>query len=142
MGQVHFHTIGDVCDSKLEFGVIVAEFKDKWIFVRHRERDTWEIPGGHREKDENIDHTASRELFEETGAKKFIITPICDYSVTINNNTRFGRLFCSEIKELGELPNLEIEEIKLFNVLPENLTYPNIQKYLYEKVLLWKRQCE
>ncbi|OOM76445.1 hypothetical protein CLPUN_26770 [Clostridium puniceum] len=29
---------------KLEFAVISAFFQGKWIFVKHKKRDTWEIP--------------------------------------------------------------------------------------------------
>jgi len=32
-------------------------------------------------KDEDIMFTARRELFEETGAKKYSIVPVCIYSV-------------------------------------------------------------
>ena len=27
----------------------------KWVFCRHKERNTWEIPGGHREMGEAIE---------------------------------------------------------------------------------------
>lgn len=40
------------------------------------------MPGGHREANESIGETARRELCEETGATKFVITPICVYFVT------------------------------------------------------------
>ena len=40
----------------------------KWVFCKHKERDTYEVPGGHREAGENILETAKRELQEETGA--------------------------------------------------------------------------
>jgi 8-oxo-dGTP diphosphatase len=36
---------------------------------------------------------------------------------------------------MGELPNFEIEEIKFVDELPENLTYPDIQPHLFEKVI-------
>jgi len=38
------------------------------VFCKHKDRDTFEFPGGHREKDEKIEETAKRELWEETGA--------------------------------------------------------------------------
>ena len=52
-----------VKDETLKYAVIAARYKDKWVFVKHRERDTLEVPGGHREAGENIAQTAARELF-------------------------------------------------------------------------------
>ena len=134
MIKVNFHEINSVEDSKLHFAVIMARYKKKWIFVRHKERETWEIPGGHREQNENIHYTASRELIEETGAKDFNIIPVCIYSVYSIESQSFGQLFYSEISSLDELPNSEIGEIKLFDNIPKNLTYRLIQPYLFEKV--------
>ena len=44
-------------------------------------------------------------------------------------------MFYAEIKELGDLPESEIGEVKLFDALPEKLTYPEIQPYLYNIVV-------
>lgn len=139
MIKVDFHKIGEVKDDLLEFAVIVAEYKGKWIYVRHRERNTWEIPGGHREKNEEINKTAERELFEETGAQKFTIESVCSYSVTKNDVRTYGSLFYAKVNRLGELPESEIEEISLFDNLPDKLTYIEIQPYLSNKVLQWKK---
>ena len=38
------------------------------MFCKHRDRDTHEVPGGHREDGEEILETVKRELKEETGA--------------------------------------------------------------------------
>lgn len=133
--RVDSYEIGQVPEDSYRFAVIAACYQGKWVFVRHKERKTWEIPGGHREIGEDIKDTASRELFEETGAKVFEITPIFDYSVTVDDRPSFGRLFYSEIEELGRLPDMEIGEVKLFSELPQNLTYPGIQPYLFEKTL-------
>ena len=61
--------------------MIIAKTEGKWVFCRHRERDTYEIPGGHREPGETVLEAARRELQEETGATTFDIKPICVYSV-------------------------------------------------------------
>jgi len=134
MIKVNFYDLNEELDSKLLYAVIMARYKDKWIFVRHKERTTWEIPGGHREENENINNTASRELFEETGAKNFDIKPVCIYSVDKGEGETFGQLFCGEITHLGELPDSEIGEIKLSDSIPKKLTYPLIQPYLFKKV--------
>ena len=75
-----------VNDELLKFAVIISQSNGKWVFCKHKERDTYEVPGGHREAGEDIFETAKRELQEETGAIKFEIKPICVYSVTGKTN--------------------------------------------------------
>lgn len=136
--KVNFHD--EINDKDLKFAVIMARYNDKWIFCKHRERETYEIPGGHREMNENILDTARRELQEETGAIDYNIEPITVYSVTRkdidnNENETFGMLFYAEVHSLKDTLENEIEEIKFFDRIPVNLTYPEIQPYLYKKVI-------
>ena len=133
--KVEFVEIGQVDDKKLKFAVINAMFDGQWVFVKHKQRDTWEIPGGHREIGEDINDTAKRELYEETGAKTFEMKAICDYSVIRGSEASYGRMFYAKIKEVGDLPDLEIDKIGLFDKLPQKLTYPEIQPFLYKRIL-------
>lgn len=119
-------------DSELKYAVILAKYSGKYVFVKHRERETLESPGGHREPGENIAQTAARELYEETGAVKYSLRQICPYAFN-----DLGMLFYAEITELGELPQSEIEKVFLLDEPPKELskwTYPEIQPYLLEKV--------
>lgn len=50
------------------------------FFCKHKEGDTYEVPGGQREAEEDILETAKRVLQEEIGALKFEIRPISVYS--------------------------------------------------------------
>ena len=138
MIQMTFHSAGEIEDSELIYAVIAARYQDKWILCRHRERTTWEIPGGHREAGETIEATARRELFEETGATMAEIQRVTDYGVIRDDVATYGTLFFAKVTELGPLdPAFEIEEIALFDILPENLTYPEIQPRLHLEVQLW-----
>ena len=58
-------------DDLLKFAVIISKSNSKWVFCKHRDRDTYEVPGGHREAGELIEDTARRELKEETGHLSF-----------------------------------------------------------------------
>ena len=39
-------------DDLLKFAVIISKSNSKWVFCKHRDRDTYEVPGGHREAGE------------------------------------------------------------------------------------------
>lgn len=127
-------------DELLKFAVIIAKAKGKWVFCKHRDRDTYEVPGGHREAGETIFETAGRELREETGAIDFELKPICVYSVkgkTWANETleeeSFGMLFAADIFSFEEELHSEIEKIILMDRLVDNWTYPLIQPKLLEE---------
>ncbi len=138
--EIKFYDTVD--DDLLKFAVIISKYNGKWVFCKHKERDTYELPGGHREENESILKTAKRELAEETGALNYSVTPVCVYSVTGKNRVNqtgeetFGMLFFAKIESFGNELESEIEFIKLFDDMPEKWTYPLIQPYLikeYEK---------
>lgn len=134
MVEVKFY---DSIDDK--FAVIISKTNGKWIFCKHKERDTYEVPGGHRESGEDILATAKRELMEETGATDFTIKPVCAYSVKGQTNMMenikdetFGMLFFAEVFSFQEIHS-EIEKILITDNLIENLTYPLIQPQLIKE---------
>ena len=135
MTKVNFYE--NVNDDLLKFAVIIAKTEGKWVFCKHRERDTYEIPGGHREAGEDISDTARRELREETGAADFEIIPICVYSVTAEDNfggeETFGMLYFADIKTFDNELQFEIEKILITENLVDNWTYPLIQPKLIEE---------
>ena len=122
-------------DGKLKFAVILARSGGKWVFCRHRDRTTLEIPGGRREPWERIEETASRELREETGAAAFSIRPVCIYSVVRDDaEESFGALYAAEITSFEKELHSEIEKIILLDEPPEeNWTYPDIQPHLMKE---------
>ena len=132
--EIEFYEKNTIGNEKLLYAIIVSRYRDKWVYVKHKRRKTWEIPAGHREIGEDINFTAKRELIEETGAEEFKITHINDYSLIIEGEKSFASLFYAEINSLGELPNFEIGEVKLFEEEPKELTYPSIQPLLIKRI--------
>lgn len=137
MLEVRFYDTVD--DALLKFAVIISKSDDKWVFCKHKERNTFEMPGGHRENGESIFDTAKRELYEETGAINFIIKPICVYSVigkTRVNDTgeeTYGMLFFAEISEFEAQLHCEMEKVFKSDELPIKWTYPLIQPKLIKE---------
>lgn len=135
--QVKFYDTVD--DNLLKFAVVISKSNGKWVFCKHKERDTYEVPGGHREDGEMIGDTAKRELKEETGAIEFSIKPVCVYSVVgktrvnITGEESFGMLYFAEIKKFETELHSEIEKIVLLDELPKDWTYPLIQPLLIEE---------
>ena len=144
--QIEVKFYDSINDELLKFAVIVSKHKGKWVLCKHKERDTYEIPGGHREENESIINTAKRELAEETGALIFSISPICVYSATGKNRVNqsgeetFGMLFFAEIESFSDEMHSEIEYIKLFDELPKEWTYPLIQPRLIQEYIKRSQQ--
>ena len=137
MLEVKFYD--NVSDELLKFAVIISKTNGKWVFCKHKERETYEVPGGRREEGESIFETAKRELVEETGAVDFDMKPICVYSVKgktrVNENENdesFGMLYFADIYSLGEI-NSEMEKILITDTLVKDWTYPLIQPKLIDE---------
>ena len=126
-------------DHLLKFAVIVSKSQGKWVFCKHEKRDTYEVPGGHREPGESILEAAKRELYEETGALQFEIEPVCVYSVIGKNRVNetgeeiFGMLYYADIYSFEKELHSEMEKVELFDELPEQWTYPLIQPLLIKE---------
>ena len=142
----------NIDDSLLKFAVIVSKSEGKWVFCKHKERDTYEIPGGQYSnlkpqvesfglghKFQEVKDTAKRELKEETGAIDFQIKPVCVYSVTGKNRVNetgeetYGMLYYADIKTFEDDLHSEMEKVVLFDTLPIEWTYPLIQPLLIDE---------
>ena len=133
MTEIRFYETA--ADEWLQFAVIVSLAQGQYVFCKHKDRDTWERPGGHREPGENIADTARRELYEETGAVEYALKPVCVYSVMASDaHETYGMLFFADIKRFETALHHEIEKIELTDRFPRKWTYPHIQPFLLEEV--------
>lgn len=139
MNVVRFYH--QMADDKLKFAVIAMRCQNGWVFVQHKQRATWELPGGHREAGETIEECALRELYEETGISNMRLTPVCVYGVQgrtrVNQSGEesYGMLYRGSCQNLPTLPESEIAKTAIFplSALPKAWTYREIQpKLLYQ----------
>ena len=130
MFEIHTYDLGYCDESEYTRVVCVCRYQDKFLFSYNKKREGWEIPGGHIEEGESWIDAAKREMYEETGATKIEVIPICVYKIST-----FGLLCFCEILELDKLPEeYEMSEIILSDKLPDNLTFPESSTLFFNTV--------
>ena len=106
--------------------VYVIAFKgDRFLMVRHARR-AWEMPGGKLEPGENPEAGAVREFREETGYDL--------HNLKILEREEGGLVYLGNVGEkLSSTPNVkEIAEVRLFEELPADLSFPLVE---YQRML-------
>ena len=130
MFEVKTYDLGTCKEEEYTRVICVSRYHGKFLFSYNKKRKGWEIPGGHIEENETWVEAAKREMYEETGATKINITPICVYKIT-----SFGILCFCEIIELEELPKeFEMSKIKLSETLPNNLSFKESSEIFFQIV--------
>ena len=114
-----------------KYVVVMSKYQGRILLSRHRDRTTWETQGGHIEPGETPMDAARRELYEESGAVDFDIRPVFDYWAGDENGGASGQVFAAEIRTLGPMPKSEMAEVRAFDEVPPNVTYPAITPELF-----------
>lgn len=121
-----------------KYVVVCSNYHGKWLFSRHKKRTTWETQGGHVEEGETPLQAAKRELYEESGVTDAEVYPVCDYKGFRGPRNSHGMVFLAVVHELGKLPESEMQEVRIFEELPDNLTYPKMTPLLVEAAKQYK----
>lgn len=122
-------------ETPYKYVVVCSNYQGKWLLSRHKKRTTWETQGGHIEEGETPYAAAVRELYEESGVtmENATLHEVCAYKGTRGEKFAYGVVYLAKVKKLGELPESEMQEVRLFEELPENLTYPLVTPLFVEK---------
>lgn len=115
----------DELEQKIQYVIMVTQFQEKYVIIHNLKRKGWEFPGGNREPGESVLTAAGRELYEETGALKFMLEPYGIYQM----NGSFGMVYYANITEFRALslePNSEISAMKMVDTLPEGMNFDDM----------------
>ncbi|MGF9697987.1 NUDIX domain-containing protein [Paenibacillus sp. MABNR03] len=118
-------SLNEVVQSEREiaFVIMIAQFQEKYVIVYNNKRNGWEFPGGTCEPGETPLEAAGRELYEETGAVRFMLEPFGIYEM----NGNLGKVYYAAVDQFDsmslELPNQEIGELKLVDTLPAGMSF-------------------
>ena len=63
---------------------------------------------------------------------RYQMEPVFDYRAGDDDGEANGMVFAAEIEELGPIPQSEMAEVKAWEQLPENVTYPAITPVLWK----------
>jgi len=96
-------------------------FKDKFVLVYAKSRDSWETPGGGCESGETFEESIIREIKEESNMKVLKLVPLgCDtYTNTKTAEVNYVLRFAAKVEPYGpfveDLADGEITEMKLID---------------------------
>ncbi|MGW7162351.1 NUDIX domain-containing protein [Paenibacillus taichungensis] len=124
----------DELEQEIQYVIMVTQFQEKYAIIHNLKRQGWEFPGGNREPDESVLRAAERELFEETGALRFMLEPFGIYQM----NGTFGMVYYANITKFRALslePNSEIGAMKMVDTLPEGMNFGDM---FYSFLHQWK----
>lgn len=116
-----------------KYVVVCSYYQGRWVLSKHKQRDTWETQGGHIEQNETPLDCAKRELYEESGIKDADLYPVCDYYGYRSNSSSNGVVFLAVVHAFHTMPQSEMKEIRLFETIPSQLTYPKASPKFYEE---------
>jgi ADP-ribose pyrophosphatase YjhB (NUDIX family) len=98
--------------------------EDKLLLVKPVYLDYWTLPGGGVKRDESLDQTARREVWEETGVRLGPLTLLGVYDNLCEGKRDYVVLFQAGCVSREEVSSWEVERAEFFSVedLPTDLS--------------------
>jgi 8-oxo-dGTP diphosphatase len=129
------YPLSDITKFKIEYVSIFSQYQNKWVICHLKNTDKWDCPGGKIEFNERSLQAAMRELFEETGTVEADFLPLFIYCINSDKGLTYGIQYFSEIVELEDLPDYEMDKIEFHHQIPfEKLKTPEVHKKLFTYV--------
>lgn len=117
------------------FAVINCE--GKYLICYNTWRKQWELPAGHREKNETPKQCAIRELYEETGqvVSDLEFRGLLKVKNLSNGNLKYNPIYFAQIEKLHPfLKNAETSEIKLWDLKEEIGCFDEVDMRIFDYV--------
>lgn len=130
--------------AELRYAVVAARCGGQWVLSRHRERGTWELPGGHREPGRGYRRRRAARAVRGDGRGAFHAQP----RVRVQRDHGWAdglrdAVLCGD-RHARRAPESEIAEPAAVRAAPEaeRLTYPRYSRCCSRGVQSWlNRQC-
>lgn len=119
--------------EELRFVVVCSFREGRYLLSYHGAHRSWETQGGHIEQGETPEMAARRELYEESGVNDADLVPVCDYTARDGEGSSNGRVFTAIVRGMGPLPQSEMREVREFDRMPDELTYPHVTPVLFRE---------
>ncbi|MCT4552390.1 MAG: NUDIX domain-containing protein [Alphaproteobacteria bacterium] len=144
--DVNYHIIEEGISNVR--ALVFSRNKGKVFLIKRTKKDRpvyWTYPGGHVEDGETVQETLEREILEELGIRICKVEPFMNYEFEDGSKQLFYT--CKEAEEFErveptgpefttprednkfEVHEVDLEEIKNLNVLPEEITEMFCFKY-------------
>lgn len=137
--KIIFEEVSKVEKKNVGYSAIMANENGKWLFVRHKDFETWEIPVGKREVRESPLECAKRELYEASGATLFHINEVCAYN--LEDSEKWGILYVATIVKRNAYLYRGMLEVVGMEDIPENIAY-EVYRELYQKAVLFHQSIK
>ena len=121
--------------KNIKYVALCSLYNDKLLLSRHKQADSWETQSGSIEEGETPLQAAGRVLYEESGVTDAELLYACDCMEYTSEGHVNCAVFVAIANELGNLPEGKIAEVGLFDLLPDNLTYPFVTPSIVKKAL-------
>jgi ADP-ribose pyrophosphatase YjhB (NUDIX family) len=128
--------IKNSANETVKAGCIVMNDKNEVLLVSEPDKIVWTYPKGHAENGENVEDTAKREVFEETGYKVQIIRRLSDVTYAHGKTGELIRVAMFLAHPLEKLERAESNiKLKWFSLDEAKETiYPSLAFLLNELI--------